>query len=553
MSAFRSPTFHRSRSRVLAGGRALALLVAGLFGVAGGPALAQVPPANPAQPTTPGEATAAPQAKEPAGRMPANEAELQKWVEDYLKRREEEAKKKAPDKDREWYAVGSELSFNGNWSNGLVFQTPNKDWTIHLGGRLQFEPVFWSQPSHLKGPPPGNGGIPASGRGDGVGPLDDGMFFRRVRLRSDGVGYELVEYTIEIDFEQLNLITYDHMWVGFKELPFIGTLRVGQHKVPQGLEMMGSDYHLTFLERSSLADAFWTLFAPGVFLANTYFDQNVTFQTMFHRIQPLGFYNADFGDGDYASTSRLTFTPVYADGGRCLVHLGGSYQWRHGDLGRTIIPGGTGNTFADTQQVARFRARPELRDATGVTFPFGDSGRFVDTGFLLTDDVHTVSPEFLWIWGPFSMQAEGAWAFAHDVRSVYPAAALGAPRGTTMFWGGYIQASYFLTGENRGYDRRFGTFDRPKVQENFFLVRGEDGQYHFGLGAWEIGYRYSYLDLNDNGVNGGQLGQHTVGLNWYFNDNFKVQFNYLNINRNVAAPAQSGTAHGFGMLAQWYF
>ena len=74
-----------------------------------------------------------------------------------------------------------------------------------------------------------------------------------------------------------------------------------------------------------------------------------------------------------------------------------------------------------------------------------------------------------------------------------------------------------------------------------------------GWGAWEVGYRFSYLDLNDNGIGGGLLRQHTLGLNWYFNDNFKVQANYLNINRSVVAPARSGTVHGFGMLAQWYF
>ncbi len=177
----------------------------------------------------------------------------------------------------------------------------------------------------------------------------------------------------------------------------------------------------------------------------------------------------------------------------------------------------------------------------------------MDTGFLLSDNIHTVSPEFLWIWGPFSIQAEGAWAYAQHTRSIYPAADFNRARGTTMFWGGYIQTSYFLTGEHRGYDRRFGVFDRPRVNENFFLTRGKDGAWLAGLGAWEIGYRYSYLDLNDNGVDGGQLSQHTVGLNWYFNDNFKVQFNYLNIHRNVAAPANSGTVHGFGILTQWYF
>ena len=53
-------------------------------------------------------------------------------------------------------------------------------------------------------------------------------------------------------------------------------------------------------------------------------DQNVTFQTMFHRIQPTGFFTSDFGDGDYAETTRLTWTPVYEADGACVLHFGGS-------------------------------------------------------------------------------------------------------------------------------------------------------------------------------------------------------------------------------------
>ena len=155
-------------------------------------------------------------------------------------------------------------TFTVKWNNGLNFVTPDKDWVIHLAGRFQFEPVFWSQPEFLKasaGQRRHPGATAASG--SGVGALDDGMFFRRVRLRSDGTGYGAVEYALEVDFEQLNFITWDHMWAGFKDVPYLGTVRVGQQKVPQGLESISSDYHLTFLERSSLTDCFWQIFAPA--------------------------------------------------------------------------------------------------------------------------------------------------------------------------------------------------------------------------------------------------------------------------------------------------
>jgi phosphate-selective porin OprO and OprP len=458
-------------------------------------------------------------------------------------------------------------AFNVVWNNGLNFTTPNKDWVIHLGGRLQFYPVFWNQPDALKASAPGNGGIPAAtaASGAGVGPLDDGMFFRRVRLRADGTAYGSVEFALEVDFEQLNFITWDHMWVGYKDVPWLGTVRVGQMKVPQGLESMSSDYHLTFMERSSVTDCFWTIFAPGVYVSNNYFDKEVTVHAMFHRVQPLGFYNEDFGDGNYAGTGRVTWNPVYEDDGAVVVHVGGSYQYRTGDLGRTFQPGATGNAFADNTDVVRFRARPELRDATGIGsvgsgILGGDPGRFVDTGFLLAKSVQTASPEFLLIYGPWSVQAEAACARVQDVRQIYPTSARGTDRGNPTFWGAYVQTSYFLTGEHRGYDRRFGTFDRPKVANKFDPKNCGDGDECTegcdgtgGWGAWEIGYRFSYIDLNDNGIYGGLMRQHTLGVNWYFNDNFKVQANFVNINRSVPRPAESGTINGFGMLFQWYY
>jgi phosphate-selective porin OprO/OprP len=432
------------------------------------------------------------------------------------------------------------------WDNGLWFRTPDKDFNIHLGGRIHADSVWWRQPVYLKGPPPGNGGIPNSNPGDGVGPLDDGFFFRRVRIRADGTVSQHVEFMFEYDFENLNQIAFDHMWVGLKDLPVINTIRIGQMKVPQGLDMMGNDYHLTFLERSALSDAFWTLFAPGVEIANTYFDQHMTTQSMFHRAATNQPYNgSDFGDGAYAFTTRVTGTPVWECDGRYMVHLGANYQWRRGEPGRNA--GGTGSAFADTQNVVRFRDRPELRDAVGTG---GNSARFTDTGWLITDGVSTMGPEFMTIWGPFSVQAEATCSFVDGARQVYPAADFNKARGTPMFWGGYVQTSYFLTGENRGYDRRFGYFDRPKILNPFRWYCGDN---IIQCGAWEMAYRFSYTDLNDNGISGGLLYEHTVGLNWYLQDNLKLQFNYLNIRRDVIEPANSGTVHALGMRAAFYF
>lgn len=505
---------------------------------------------SPPEMIVPAEAKAVPAA---AADSATFSPDFRKSLDDYFKSRE--AKKKTEDDAKakelvaKGLATGTKLPLQAYWDNRLFFETPGKEWRFAVGGRFQFEPVFWNQPQYLKGAAPGNGGLPAAKAGDGVGVLDDGMFFRRVRFRTDGVLYDKMEYMMEVNFEQLNFVTYDHLWVGLKDVPILGTVRIGQHKVPQGMEMIGNDYHLTLLDRSSLADSHWTLFAPGIFIMNNYLDQHMVVQTMFHRIQPTGFFTSDFGGGDYASTTRVTGIPIYENDGEKVLHLGASYQYRMADLGRTIQPGGTGSTFGDTQNVVRFRARPELRDATGIqTTLGGDPGRFVDTGYLLANHVNTVSPEFLWTNGPFSLQSEAAFSFVDDAKFLY-GPNVGRPGVNAMFWGTYAEASYIFTGEHRGYDKRLGTFDRVKVKN---ALNWEKCANH-GIGAWQAAYRFSYLDLDDRGINGGQLYQHTFGLNWYLNDNAKVQFQYSNINRDVNKPANSGTVHGFGLMAQLYF
>lgn len=492
----------------------------------------------------------------------ANPTEVRRIVADYLseletKRSSQDPVKPAEDPNKP-YEIGSDLNLRAHWQEGrgLVFTSANKDWDIHVGGRFQFEPVFFQQGNNFRGPGPGAGGIPNSAKNGGQDTQDDGAYFRRVRFRTDGTGYETIEFALEVNFEQLNYITYDHLWVGMKDLPFIDTARVGQHKVPLGMENIGSDYHLSMLERSSAADAFSVLFAPGLFLQNNFFNQNVVVQAMLHKTQPLGFYTSEFGNGNIAGTGRVTWTPVYEDEGREIIHVGVGYQYRTANLGRELQPGGTGNAFGDSQNVMRFRARPDLRDGIGIGSGGnlgGSVDRMVDTGFILADGAHTLVPEFLTIWGPFSIQAEHYMVQVENARNLLGPGKVGNSFGNPFFFGGYVESSYFLTGERRGYDRRSGMYDRPVLDQNGFAVRGDNGRINWNLGAVQLAYRYSYLDLDSNGLNGGIMTQHSFGLNWYINNTTKVQFQYSISERDVASPAVNGTLHGFGMLAQWYF
>src|SRR5262249_48782264 len=100
---------------------------------------------------------------------------------------------------------------------------------------------------------------------------------------------------------------------------------------------------------------------------------------------------------------------------------------------------------------------------------------------------------------------------------------------------------------------RLGKYDRVKPLEPFFLVRDENGDLAYGWGAWELIYRYAFVDLNDEMLVGGRYGEHTLGLTWYWNSNVKLHLNYINGQRTVPPGATSGNIQGLAVRAALEF
>ncbi len=234
-----------------------------------------------------------------------------------------------------------------------------------------------------------------------------------------------------------------------------------------------------------------------------------------------------------------------SEGDRELLHAAVSGTWRRAQ--RTDA-----NNLLGPNQVT-LQARPELRDAfggfgDGVNNP-GDSTRLVSTGALNASSTSVLGTELAYIRGAFSAQAEWAVTYVNDV-----SVGTGPVANNRSFNGGYVLASYFLTGETRLYDKEFGTFARTYVMPftNFWAKNGT-----IGLGAWEVAVRYSYLNLNDGPVKGGVLSGTTAGLNWYWNPNMKVQFEYVDDLRyhkgTTAGGTASGAVQGFGTRMQISF
>ncbi|MFP4257307.1 MAG: OprO/OprP family phosphate-selective porin, partial [Desulfobacterales bacterium] len=125
------------------------------------------------------------------------------------------------------------------------------------------------------------------------------------------------------------------------------------------------------------------------------------------------------------------------------------------------------------------------------------------------DDADIMSLEAAMVMGPFSAQGEYMQSFVGSDAANDP-----------DFSGYYVYGSYFLTGESRNYKPGSGSFGRVKPNRDFSFHKQ-------GAGAWELGVRYSSLDLNDESIEGGELNDLTLGVNWHLNPNVRTMINYV--------------------------
>src|SRR5262249_5526118 len=307
------------------------------------------------------------------------------------------------------------------------FNTPNDDFSMHIGAWMQYDNVFWNQSPDLRTPPrarpvatPGVASGPPAG---GIGDLEDGMFFRRIRPFAEGTFWETGEYRLILALEndQFEETGLDEFWMGFKDIPIIGTARIGHVKNAFGVEgdTTASSRAMTFMERSAYSESIELNqnFVTGLWLSNNYFDQRMTWTGILFRTDQAASSGAFFGDGQYGLQGRVTCLPIYDCDGRHLLHLGLSGGWRDG----------TNTLPTSSSRPVQLRARPELRDDVPAGSPGGaqavpnaDSNRLIDTGVVAMSNDYLMGTELLYIRGPFSLQGEYGFNWINDAIGIAP-------------------------------------------------------------------------------------------------------------------------------------
>jgi phosphate-selective porin OprO/OprP len=312
--------------------------------------------------------------------------------------------------------------------------------------------------------------------------LSSGGELRRVRLDVRATVWDDWHVYTGIDVANPDRILLRGMnltYTGFEKVD----LQVGRLRQPFGMDDLTGSNYITFMERANVSD----VLVPG---------------------RSIGF--AVSSAGDHWSSKGGVFWSGDAEGGDDdgLVDMDASWSvsarqtWAPWSERGRVLHLGVAGSYASGGEIgeARFRMRPGSH-VTDV--------RFVNTGTI--EDIERsifYSAELAASLGPFFFQGE--YIGARFRREDLP---------TLDFDGWYAQASWFLTGESRRYSVSRGVFSGVRPRRDFDPREG-------GPGAWEVGVRYSTVNLNSEEIEGGEQSLVTVGLNWYPNPNVRFMLNY---------------------------
>jgi phosphate-selective porin OprO/OprP len=446
----------------------------------------------------------------------------------------------------------------------LQISSADGRFTAAIRGLFQFDSGYYSQ-SHA-------GNLLPAAYGNDFG---SGSNFRRVYLGLSGKVFGDWSYNLNFDFGgsggtetpgriQSVYLQYD----GAAPWAF----RIGAFPPPASIEDATTPGDTLFLERNSPADlqrniaggdgrdAITVLYAaPTLFGAVSYTGNKV--QDGAKALAAAGASVAANYDEQQSVIGRLAWLPINTPDAHWLVGANGTYVIKTPDL--------VANSLANASTTPINGATPAavansitLSDPPELTFD-SNGYNLLTTGALNAEHVTQWGVETAGNWGSLYGQA-GYFGFNVQRSAVAYATTTGTQIVTPSddnFSAWYVQGSWILTGEERGYNAATASFTAPKVAEPFNLNKGN-------WGAFEIAARYSDTNLNDhindasrvqvanaagapagtstytfyNTVRGGEQRVSSLGLNWFPNNVIKFAFNYEYIQNSKLQSGASPNA-----------
>jgi|GEM_PF-1497614 len=379
-------------------------------------------------------------------------------------------------------------AFANTRNDGL--QTKNGYYSLQLDGVLKIDQREFFGDKDLP--------IAAINENSSFGQYYSGGYIRDLGLTLSGDAGANLTYNIGLAIDasssSINVddayLTYAGRMPKYAGAPSL-SISVGQVNPGFCLESAQSSKWTAFMERSLDTNVFGP--CPGLGVSfNTY---NNWYSLTAAFTQPKASASIkDTAGNDLArndrwqSSARVTFVPYMQNDTTLQFGLSGHYD-KHGDAS------------------IRFSTEPEMRSRNYTTML--DTNTISGTR-IAADSHYTFDLELSMQHGPLTLIAEG------QRTKIQRGSVAGISQGKNLHFDGYhVTASYVMTGEKRARKLNNGTFgqvisNNPKRS------------------AVEASVRYSFLNLNDQDINGGSAHNMSYSLSWYLNKSIRVIAEYVN-------------------------
>lgn len=360
------------------------------------------------------------------------------------------------------------------------------------------------------------------------------LFFSRIRIGGSGQRDDW-KFSFEYEFDDDGDGVFRNTYLRYTGFGDMRELTFGKFKAPFGLESLTAPGDRIAIHRNSLNQIFSPFFQNGVMLSGAGEDFS-------YAVGLFEQHKDDSGDIEPTFVARYTYAPSLRDG--LTLHLGAALARSEHAEG---VVGSSGSsptlTVLATDKVtfSSLGFRPVGGDGTGVYGSYA----------FAYDGYQALALELGLAYGPWHLSAEYM-QVAYDQRSASDAvdASQSAPDGgnyvepvrpvcavgahTSSDFDGYsLLLAYALTGETRPYDVSQGVFGSLKPSSPG--------------GAWELFYRHSMFDSDNNRGLCDRILNTTYGVNWYLDEHIRMSFNF--IQTDVGSRNQLGDEHEGEALA----
>jgi len=303
-------------------------------------------------------------------------------------------------------------------------------------------------------------------------------------------------------------------------------IRAGKYKPFVGLERLQGGSDIKFVERSYVTNAILPNRDVGVSVYGDVFGDKLSYAVGVNNGVVDG-GNATTGnefDGSKEVTARLFATP-FKDDANALSGLGFGIAGTY-----TNIDGERNLDFTNTSaaDATRNGLPSYLTDGQQTFFRYGSAS-------VADGKRSRITPQASYYYGPLGLITEYARVnqdvgLLTNTTSNAPSVIAANSSKTLSHDAWQVAVSYLLTGED-------ASFRGVKPKNNFDIDKG-------GWGAWELVARYSEINLDSDTFKNKNTGSFstgtyanlsesaksakswTAGVNWYLNQNAKVQLNY---------------------------